>query len=335
MLKKISTLVFIVTITAIIMLLSACSNGDKTQKIILRLANNHAEGYPTSIACDEFAKLVKERTNGRIKIKVYHGAELGEEKSTIEQVQVGGIDFARVSISPLAEIEDSFNALQLPYLYRDEEHMWKVLNGEIGENFLNSDKLKGKSIIGLNWYSGGSRNFYNTKKEIKTPHDLKGLKIRVQESMLMMGLIAAMGAEPTPMTFEEVYSGLQTGRIDGAENNLPSYVSTSHYKVAKYITFDQHTRVPEMIIASTKTMDSLSKEDQEIIKQAAKESTQKQLVLWKAYEKETKQKAKESGCVITYLDEEQSAAFKAAVADLNKIEGAKYTEIIDAIEAVE
>lgn len=332
MFKKIIALLLLVTIS---LALSACRNTQKTQNVTLRLANNHEEGYPTSVACDEFAKLVKERTNGRITIETYHGAVLGEERSTIEQVRVGGIDFARVSISMLAEFEESLNALQLPYLYRDEEHMWKVLNGEIGEGFLNSEKMKEKGIVGLNWYSGGSRNFYNNKKEIKTPADLKGLKIRVQQSSLMMGLVSAMGANPIPLAFEEVYSAFQTGVIDGAENNWPSFISTSHYEVAQYITMDEHTRVPEMIIASTKTMEKLSSQDQEIIKQAAKESTQKQLELWKAYEKEAQQKAKAAGCTITYLDKGQVEAFQAAVANLNKVEGAKYAEVLKAIAAVE
>lgn len=303
--------------------------------ITLRLANNHADSYPTSVACDEFAKLVSEKSDGRIKVETYHGAVLGEEKSVIEQVQVGGIDFARVSVSPLAEFDEQLNSLQLPYIYRSKEHMWNVLNSEVGDSLLASEGMLSKGIIGLNWFDGGSRNFYNSKKEVKTPDDLKGLKIRVQESSLMMGLVSALGADPTPMAFADVYSALQTGVIDGAENNWPSYISTSHYEVAKYITVDEHTRVPEMIIASKKTMESLSKEDQEIIMAAAKESTDIQRELWDSYEKDSEQAAIDSGATVTYLSDEEKSLFKDAVSQLNATEGAKYTDIITKIDSID
>ena len=211
-------------------------------QMVLRLGETHVADYPTTRGDLEFSRLVEERTGGRIRIEVYHGKQLGEEKAVIEQVQFGAIDFTRVSISPLAAFAPAFDALQMPYLYRDEDHMWKVLNGPIGEEFLNS--LEPADFVGLCWYDSGARNFYNSRREIKSVADLKGLKIRVQESKLMMGLVSALGAVPTPMPFGEVYSALQTGVIDGAENNWPSYFSTSHYEVAKYFTLDGHTRVP-------------------------------------------------------------------------------------------
>ena len=259
----------------------------------------------------EFARLVEERTGGRIKIEVYHSKQLGEEKAVIEGVQFGAIDFTSVSISPLAAFAPMFDALQMPYLYRGEEHMWKVLNGEIGESFLKS--LEPANFVGLCWYDSGARNFYNSKKEIKTVADLKGLKIRVQESKLMMGLVSSLGAVPTPMPFGEVYSALQTGVIEGAENNWPSYFSTSHYEVAKFFTLDGHTRVPEILIASKIVMDKLSKEDQEIIKKAAKDSMPYQIKLWKEFEKVAEEKVRAKGCVITALTPEAQADFQKAM----------------------
>lgn len=325
----------IITLGILVFLLSGCSKlSSKKEAITLFLSNNNVEGYPTSEACDEFARLVKERTNGRIIIETYHNSELGDEKTSVEQVQVGGIDFARVGIGSIASIEDSLNALQLPYLYRDEDHMWSVLNGEIGESFLNSEDLIDKGIIGLAWYTGGSRNFYNTKKAVLTPDDLAGMKLRVQESKLMMGMVSAMGGEPVPMAFADVYSALEKGTVDGAENNWPSYISTSHYKVAKYITVDEHLRIPEMIIASKKSLDKLSKDDQAIIMECAKESTAKQIKLWKAYEEESIKTAKKEGCTITYLNVDQVALFQKAVESLNEEEGAAYLDIISAIAAV-
>ena len=220
--------------------------GDKP--IVLRLGDNHPDGYPTVVGDLEFARLVKERSNGRIVVEVYNNGVLGDQKSVVEQVQFGGIDFVRTSISSLAAFYPDINALQAPYLFRNADHMWKVLNGEIGDYFLNSVKSNG--FIGLCWFDAGARSFYNTKKPIYTVADLKGMKIRVQESSLMMGMIQALGAVPTPMPYGDVYSALQTGVIDGAENNWPSYDTASHYEVARYFSIDEHTRVPEMILAS-------------------------------------------------------------------------------------
>lgn len=298
------------------------------KKIVLRLAENQPEDYPTTIGDKEFAKLVEERTNGRIKIEVYAGAQLGQEKAVIEQVQFGAIDFARVSISPLAEFSKGLNALQLPYLYRDAAHEWKVLEGPIGDQFLNS--MDSAKLLGLCWYDSGARSFYNSKKVIKSPADMKGLKIRVQESKLMMGLVSALGATPVPMAYGEVYSGLQTGVIDGAENNWPSYFTTSHYEVAKHLVIDEHTRVPEMIIASKMTLDKLSKEDVEIIKQAAKDSVKVQKESWAKKENEAQDKVKAAGNTITIL--ENNEAFQKAVAPLYDEFGKDYKDIIQKIQ---
>ncbi|MCX7788680.1 MAG: TRAP transporter substrate-binding protein [Spirochaetes bacterium] len=282
------------------------------KQIVMRLAETHRADYPTTRGDMEFARLVNERTNGRIKIDVYHSSQLGEEKAVIEQVQFGAIDFTRVSISPLAAFAKHFDALQMPYLYRDAEHMWKVLNGPIGEEFLQS--IEKANFVGLCWYDSGARNFYNSKREIKSPADLKGLKIRVQQSELMMNMVAALGAIPTPMPFGEVYSALQTGVVDGAENNWPSYISTSHFEVAKYYTLDEHTRVPEITIGSKIVMDKLSKEDQAIIKKAAKDSMPYQIAEWKKEEKIAEEKARKAGCIITVLP--SNAEFQAAMKPL-------------------
>ena len=165
--------------------------------IVLRLAETHPQDYPTTKGDYEFARLVKERSGGRIQIEVYYGSQLGQEKAVIEQVQFGAIDMTRVSISPVASFVPKLNAFQMPYLYRDEAHQWKVLKGDIGKNLLAS--LEPFGFIGLGWFEAGSRNFYNSKRPINKPEDLKGLKIRVQESELMMGLVSAFGAVPTPM----------------------------------------------------------------------------------------------------------------------------------------
>jgi tripartite ATP-independent transporter DctP family solute receptor len=289
--KKMHKLVFVLLLILVPAMLFA-----QTKPIVLRLAETHPKGYPTELGDEEFARLVKERSNGRIIIEVYPGSQLGEEKAVIEQVQFGGIDLTRVSISPLASFVPKLNAFQMPYLYRDSDHMWKVLKGDIGKELLAS--LEPFGFIGLGWFDGGSRNFYNSKKAVRTPADLKGMKIRVQESELMMGLVQSFGAVPTPMPYGEVYSGLQTGVIDGAENNPPSYYSASHYEVAKFYTLDEHTMVPEIVIGSKISLGRLSKADQDLIRQAAFDAIDFQRAQWAAYVKLSMDKVQAAGCTI-------------------------------------
>lgn len=304
----------------------------KTQQIVLRLAETHPAGYPTTEGDMEFARLVEERTNGRIRVEVYPSSQLGEERAAIEQVQFGAIDFTRVSVSPLASFSRNFDALQMPYLYRDADHMWKVLNGEIGQEFL--DSLAPANFVGLTFYDGGSRNFYNSRREVRSVADLRGLKIRVQESELMLGLVRSLGATPTPMAFGEVYSALQTGVIDGAENNWSSYLSTSHYEVAKYFIVDQHTRVPEILIASKIVMDRLSPEDQAIIKQAAKDSTPFQIELWNKAEAEAEAAVIAGGAQIYRPTPAQIQEFMNAVQPMYERLTPQLQEVVRRIRAV-
>jgi tripartite ATP-independent transporter DctP family solute receptor len=300
-------------------------------EFIFRYAENQPEDYPTTVAAKKFADLVFQKTYGRIKIEVYAGAQLGDEKSVIEQLQFGGIDFCRVSASPLAEFSPSLNVLQMPYLYRDEAHMWSVLDGKIGQNFL--DSLDNAGFVGLSWYSSGSRSFYNSVRPINKLEDLAGLKIRVQESSLMMGMVTALGANPTPMAYGEVYGALQTGIIDGAENNWPSYESTSHYEVAKFYVLDQHTRVPEPQLMSKVTANKLSAEDIAIIKECAKEAALYQRQIWTEREKTSETKVRSAGNTITELSAEEIAKFQTACQPLYKQFCKDYMGIIADIKA--
>ncbi|NQT60547.1 MAG: TRAP transporter substrate-binding protein [Bacteroidetes bacterium] len=303
---------------------------EAAESIVLRLAETHGADYPTTQGDYEFARLVEERTDGRIKIEVYPGSQLGEERAVIEQVQFGAIDFTRVSISPLAAFAPDFNALQMPYLYRSPDHMWEVLNSSIGDEFLGS--LEPSGFVGLSWFDSGARSFYNSVRPIKTVADLAGLKIRVQESALMVGLVESLGAVATPMPFGEVYSAIQTGVIDGAENNWPSYYSTSHFEVAGYYTLDEHTRVPEITIASKITMDKLSAADQAIIKQAAKDSMAFQIKAWADYEKVAEDAVVANGNEIYRLPD--NAAFQAAMQPLYDALSADLQEVVAKVRSV-
>ncbi|WP_338832868.1 Solute-binding protein [Moorella humiferrea] len=249
----------------------------KTESITLRLADNQADDYSTVIGDKEFARLVKERTNGRINIVVYSGGKLGDEKTVIEQIQLGAIDFARVHAAPLTSFDKHLDVLNLPFLFSSTEHAWKVFNGPIGKQLL--DTLKESKMVGLAYYGTYGRSFYNSKRPVEHPSDLKGMKIRVQQSDIYIDLVKVLGGSPVPMAYGEVYNALQTGVVDGAENDFPSYYTSNHYKVAKYYTEDRHSLTPSILLASLVTWNKLSPADQEIILQAARESQDSQ---WKA-----------------------------------------------------
>lgn len=300
------------------------------RQIVLRLAETHPIDYPTTKGDLEFARLVEERSNGRLRIQVFPNAQLGEEKAAIEQVQFGGIDFTRVSVSPLAAFAKKFDALQLPYIFRSSEHQWKVLNGPIGSEMLAS--LEPAGFIGLCWYDSGARSFYNTKREIKKPSDLRGLKIRVQQSDLMIGMINSLGAIAVPMAYGEVFSGLQTELIEGAENNWPSYMSTGHFEIAKYYTLDEHTRVPEIMIASKVSIGKLSAEDQDLIRKAAKDSMPYQIAQWEAYEKVAEDKVRSGGAIITQVPDK--SAFQEAMKPLYDLQSDEIKTLVERIQAV-
>lgn len=298
---------------------------------VFTYAENQAEDYPTTQGAYRFAELVKERTGGRIEIQVNAEGILGDERTVVEQMQFGGVDFARVSLSTMGDTIPKLNVLQLPYLYTGAGHMWKVLEGEIGDDFL--DSVSELDLVALSWYDAGARNFYSTTKPIRTLEDMEGMTIRVQESELMMEMVRALGARPTASVYSEVYSELQTGTIDGAENNWPSYESANHYEVAKYFTLDEHTRVPELQIVAGSTWKKLSEEDQGIIRECAQESARYERKLWAEREKISEDKVRAAGCEVIVLSPEEKARFQEAVTPMYGKFCADYVDIIDEIVA--
>jgi tripartite ATP-independent transporter DctP family solute receptor len=307
-------------------LLLTAAVGFAQKSITLRLGETHPADYPTTKGDYEFARLVKERSGGRITVEIYHSKQLGEEKAVIEQVQLGAIDFTRVSVSVMASFVRDLDALQLPYLYRDADHMWKVLRGPIGAELF--QKLEASNFVGMCWYDGGSRNFY-TKKPVKTVTDLKGMKIRVQQSPLMVGMVEGLGAVATPLDYGQVYSALQTGVVDGAENNWPSYLTTSHFEVAPYFITDEHTRVP-----SKRVFDRLPRADQELLKKAAWDSMPYQIKLWKDYELVAEKAVRDKGSIITEVSPEEKAKFMAAMQPLYDKQPAEILAVVKRIRAV-
>lgn len=282
-------------------------------ELILRYADNQPEDYPTTLAAEYFARLVEERTHGKIVIRVYANGELGDENSVFEQVQFGGIDLTRVSMSTLAEFFPNVEVLQLPYLYDDADHMWRVLDGQIGDQFLASTRQAG--VIGLSWFDAGARSFY-TREQITSLEDLQGLTIRVQESEFMSHMVQLLGAVPVQIPYGDVYSAMQTAKIDGAENNWPSYESTGHFEAAPYFLLDEHSRLPEMQIMSTIAMDKISQIDEDyvqIIMECAGESAQYERELWKEREEASEELVRSMGCTVTELSAEELEKFRQAV----------------------
>jgi tripartite ATP-independent transporter DctP family solute receptor len=250
----------------------------------------------------------------------------------IEQLRFGGIDFARISLSQLTEGAPSLGVLQLPFLYRDEEHMWRVLDGEIGTPFLKIPEEE--NILGLSWYDAGARNFYTTTP-VRSPEDLVGLRIRVQESAIMSEMVELLGAEPVPLVYGDVYSALMTGLVDGAGNNWPSYESMAHYEVARYFYQDQHNRVPEMQVISAQAAEKLSPEDMTIIRECARESALFQREEWARRETKSKEACIAAGVEVTVPDEDDLLKMQELCSPLYDKYAAEYGEVLAAIEALQ
>lgn len=284
------------TMTAAFGLLAASAMTAQAADIVLRSSDTHPDGYPTVEAVKYLGELVKERSNGRIEIEVFHSAQLGQEKDTIEQTQFGVIDMNRVSLGPFNNIIEETQVPSLPYIFRSVEHMHKVMDGEIGQEIL--DAFSAHDLVGLVFYDAGSRSFYNRQKPVETMADLSGMKFRVMQSDLFVDMVNALGANATPMPYGEVYSSIQTGVIDGAENNWPSFESSGHFEVAGYYTLDEHLIVPEVLVMSKKSWDKLSAEDQAIIRQAAKDSVPHMRKLWAEREAASEAKVREAGVKI-------------------------------------
>lgn len=324
---------YLILMMILVSLLVGCQEEESEQEkyqYTFRLAESHPSDFPTTRADYEFARRVEEESDGRIRIIVYDNNQLGEERSVIEQLQFGGIDFSRVSIGTLSEFATELNVLQLPYLYKNSDHMWAVLDGDIGDRFLESVQEDG--FYGLAWYEAGARSFYNSKKPIKTIEDLEGMRIRVMESSLLLRMVQSLGAQGVMMPYGDVYEALQLGMIDGAENNYPSYETSNHYEIAKYYTIDEHVRIPEMLIASKKAMEGMSEEDMELIRRIAKETEAYQRRLWEKDQEASEQYLMEQGVMMNRIDD--IAPFIEAMEPLYDSYRQEYGDIMDDIQEI-
>jgi len=301
-------------------------------KLVLKASDVHPEGYPTVVAVENMGKKLSDATKGRLSVQMYPSMQLGGEKEAIEQAQVGAIAFARVSVGALGPVVDDLNVFNLPYVFRNTAHMQHVIDGPIGQDLLDKVTNSGKGLIGLCWMDAGARNFYDTKKPIHNLADLKGQKIRVMGNPIFVDMANSMGANGVPLGYDQVFSSLQTGVIDGAENNPPSFVFDNHFQVAKYYTIDEHLIVPEMLVMSKKIFDSLSKEEQADVKKFAREAQLDERKLWEVYEKQAMDKAKAAGIQIITVSDADKKAFQAAVKPVWDKYGPKYAEMIKRIQ---
>lgn len=285
----------------------------ETPDLLLRLSEDQSIDYPTTMGCLRFADLVYERTNGRIKVEVYDSGTLGNTTAVIEQLQYGAIDLCRCGVGDLSQFSPRLSLFTLPFLFTNTENYYKCMDSDLAQEILEMEDADG--LIGMCYYTNGSRSFYSSKP-LTSLGDLKGQVVRTQESALMMGLMDALGADPTPVAYSEVYSALQTGVVDAAENSVASYASTAHYEVAPNLMLDCHVYEPDLLIMSQQIWDELNAEDQEILRLAAQESVVYERGIYEAYEAEALKKVTDAGVVVTEMTPEKQQDFIDATASM-------------------
>ncbi|WP_082836919.1 TRAP transporter substrate-binding protein [Labrenzia sp. OB1] len=293
----------------------------------LRGWNIHVEDYPVSHGMEAFAKELSEKTGGELTAKIFHSGVLGSQPDAIEQTRLGVIDFGVFSLGPMGQVVPEANVVSLPFIFKSVPQMYELMDGEAGAAL--SKGLAAKGLIALGYYDAGARSFYTSVKPIEEPADVAGMKIRVMNNDLFVGMVDSMGGNATPMAFAEVYQAIKTGVVDGAENNPPSYESTNHFEVAKYYSLTQHLIIPECLCMSKKTYDSLTPEQQEIVRVAGHNSTELQRKLWQ--EREAASMAKVEGGGVTVNNVADKAAFQAAMAPVYEQYLAQNPELTDLV----
>ena len=253
---------------------------------------------------DKFAELLKEKTGGEITLKMFHSGVLGNQPDAIEQVRVGGLAIGNFNLGPIGPMAAEANVVSLPFIFKDMGHMHRALDGAAGDKI--SAGMEKIGIVALAWYDSGARSFYNSKKPIMKPSDVKGLKVRVMNNDLYSGMISALGGNPSPMAFSEVFQSLKTGVVDGAENNWPSYESTGHFEVAKYYSLSQHLIIPECVCINDKVYNNLSAKNKKAVKEAARESAELQRSLWEKRAISSRDKVMKAGVKFNEIPNKQA-----------------------------
>jgi tripartite ATP-independent transporter DctP family solute receptor len=289
---------------AAVLTLAGCGIVDDGQTVI-KLGHGLDVSHPVHQAMAFMAERVAEKSDGRMRIDIYPSQQLCTERECMELLQIGSLGMTKVSASVMENFAPSFQVLNLPYLFRDEAHRFRVLESEVGQRLLRDGAEK--RLLGLAFYDAGSRSFYTKNRPIHTPADLAGLKIRVQESTTAMRMVSALGGSPTPVSWGELYTALQQGVVDGAENNPPSFYTSRHYEVARYFSLDEHTSVPDVLVVSTVVWNALTPQEQGWLRAAAEESAELQKELWRVATQEALQAVEAAGVTIIRPDKSHFA----------------------------
>jgi tripartite ATP-independent transporter DctP family solute receptor len=303
------------------------------QKLVLKATDVHPLGYPTVEAVVRLGKKLEAATGGRLSIQMYPSMQLGGEKEMIEQAQVGALAMARISVGPMGPLVPELNVFNLPFMFRDDAHMEKVIDGPIGDELLKklSDHATA-GLIGLCWMNAGTRNVYNSKKPVRSLDDLKGLKIRMMGNPVFVDTMNALGGNGVAMGFDQLVNAMQTGVVDGAENNYPSYATGQHFRYAKYYSLTGHLMIPEILVFSKRTWQTLPPDDQALITKLAKEAQQEERKLWYEMEKKSIQQIKEAGVDIIEIPDKKP--FQDAVKPVWDKYGAQHAALIKRIQDV-
>jgi tripartite ATP-independent transporter DctP family solute receptor len=306
--------------------------GQKHQGKVLKLAHGLDPSHPVHSAMVYMADRCEEISEGELTIEIYPSGQLGSEQQCVELLQIGSLAITKVSAAVMESFTEDFKVLGLPYVFRSKEHAFQVLDGEIGKELLLSTEPYW--IRGLCFYDAGSRSFYTIDRPINTPDDLKGLKIRVMKSITAMEMVKAQGGSPTPISWGELYTALQSGVVDGAENNPPSFYTSHHYEVCKYYSLNEHTMVPDVLIVSLKVWEKLTEQEKQWLQQAADESVPVERKLWEESEIESLRLVQEAGVTINYPDK---APFATKVTPLLESyrDNEKLYDLITRIRAVD
>lgn len=273
---------------------------------------------------------LEKKSSGTLKVKIFPDGQLGSERELLELLQIGSVAATKVSAATLSNFVPEYNVMGIPYLFRNKEHQFSVLEGPIGKSIL--EKGSKFWLRGLCFYDAGSRSFYTSKKAIRTPEDLKGLKIRVQNNQMAINMVNTMGGDATPLAYGELYTAIQQGVVDGAENNPPSFVSSNHYEISKYYTLDEHSSVPDVLLIGTKYWDKLSKEQRVWVQEAADESAQAQKIFWKESVEESMKVAREWGVEIITPEKSLFAEKSKSVVEKFVEEYPEMAKIVNAIK---
>lgn len=303
----------------------------QAQTMVLKAADVHPAGYPNVVAVENMGKKLEAATQGRLKIQTFPGGVLGGEKEMIEQTQFGAINILRTSLGPVGTVVPEVNVFNMPFVFRSQDHMRAVIDGAIGDDLLAKISASPAKLVAIGWMDGGSRSLY-TKKPVRSPADLKGQKVRMMGNPLFVDTMNAMGGNGISMGYGEVFTALQTGVVDGAENNAPSFFTSNHYSTgAKFYTQTNHLIIPELLVVSKVTWDKLSKDDQALLKKFGREAQLEQRALWDKSVEDYSAKLKTAGVEFINVD---TKAFYDATAPVRAKYGANYADLMKRIEAV-